>query len=189
MSLRQLISDYGYYAVFFGSAAEGETVLVLGGIAAHRGYLQLPWVIAAAFAGSWLTDLSYFFFGRRRGHAFLAAFPTLQSRAAKVGRLIERHPVRVILAVRFLYGFRIVGPMAIGMTDVRASRFLMLNTLGALVWAITVTAAGYLFSNALDALLPQVRRYEEYLFAAVIAAGILIWVLGRVRRSRIERRS
>lgn len=30
-------------AVFLGTFIEGEIVLVLGGIAAHRGYLDLPW--------------------------------------------------------------------------------------------------------------------------------------------------
>lgn len=183
MSVKELIAAYGYYAVFLGSVAEGETVPVLGGIAAHRGYLELYWVVAAAFAGGWLGDLAYFFFGRRHGEAFLARFPALRPRTDKARRLIERHPVSVIIAVRFLYGLRTVGPMAIGMSAVPTGRFLLLNALGALLWALVVAVAGYAFSNAVEALLPQIRHYEEYLFAGVLAAGILAWIIGRVRRA------
>lgn len=184
MSLIALIAAYGYYAVFLGAFIEGETVLVLGGIAAHRGYLDLPWVMAAAFAGGWLSDQLYFFLGRRHGHAILTRFPALRARAHKVQRLVERYHAPLILAVRFLYGLRAVGPMTIGMSAVPTRRFLALNALGAIFWAVAVVAAGYAFSSALEALLPQIRHYEEYLFFGVLAAAVLAWAIGRAVRRR-----
>jgi len=182
MSLTALIAAYGYYAVFLGAFIEGETVLVLGGIAAHRGYLDLTWVMATAFAGSWLGDLLYFFLGRRYGQAILARFPLLQSKARQMQRLVERYHAPLILAVRFLYGLRTVGPMVIGMSTVPALQFVVLNALGALIWAVAVAAAGYAFSNALEALMPQIRHYEEYLFIGVLVVGVLVWLIRRARR-------
>ncbi|MBI3343771.1 MAG: DedA family protein [Gammaproteobacteria bacterium] len=190
MSLQELIAAYGYWAVFVGSVAEGETVVVLGGIAAHRGYLDLPWVMAAAFAGGWSGDLFYFFLGRRHGNAFLARFPALERRAATARRLIDKHHTAAIVIVRFLYGLRTVGPMVIGMSTVPAARFMALNALGALLWAVVaVTTAGYAFSNVMDTLLPQIRHYEEYLFLTVLAAGALLGLLGYAWRKCRERRS
>jgi len=182
MSLTALIAAYGYYAVFLGAFIEGETVLVLGGIAAHRGYLDLSWVMATAFAGSWLGDQLYFFLGRRYGQAILERFPVLQPKARQMQRLVERYHAPLILAVRFLYGLRTVGPMVIGMSAVPALQFVVLNALGALIWAVAVAAAGYAFSNALEALMPQIRHYEEYLFIGVLAAGVLVWLIRRARR-------
>ena len=49
MTLESIVDTYGYLAVLLGTFLEGETILVLGGFAAHRGYLALPWVIVAAF--------------------------------------------------------------------------------------------------------------------------------------------
>lgn len=181
MSLTALIVAYGYYAVFLGAFIEGETVLVLGGIAAHRGYLNLSWVMAAAFAGGWLGDQLYFFLGRRYGQTILARFPVLQPKARQTQRLVERYHAPLILAVRFFYGLRTVGPMVIGMSAVPALQFVMLNALGALIWAVAVAAAGYAFSNALEALMPQIQHYEEYLFIGVLAAGILVWLIRRAR--------
>lgn len=180
MSLPALIAAYGYYAVFLGTFIEGETVLVLGGIAAHRGYLVLSWVMVAAFTGSLLGDLLYFFLGRRYGHAILARFPVLQPKAHQMQRLVERYHTPLILGVRFLYGLRTVGPMVIGMSALPALRFVVLNAFGALIWSVVV-AASYAFSNALEALMPQIRHYEEYLFIGVLAAGVLVRLIRRVR--------
>ncbi len=66
MTLEILIRNYGYWAVLVGTFLEGETILVLGGLSAHLGYLKLPWVIAAAFCGTLPGDQLYFFLGRRR---------------------------------------------------------------------------------------------------------------------------
>lgn len=181
MSLTALIAAYGYYAVFLGAFIEGETVLVLGGIAAHRGYLELSWVVVAAFTGSWLGDLLYFFLGRRYGHAILARFPVLQPKARQMQRLVERYHTPLILGVRFLYGLRTVGPMVIGMSALPALRFVVLNAFGALIWSVAVAAAGYAFSNVLEALMPQIRHYEEYLFIGVLVVGVLVWLIRRAR--------
>src|SRR5688572_33421924 len=40
--LTQLLDHYGYLAVLVGTVLEGETILILGGFAAHQGYLHLP---------------------------------------------------------------------------------------------------------------------------------------------------
>lgn len=60
MTFEELISTYGYVAVGIGTFQEGETILILGGFASHRGYLELPWVIACAFLGTLFGDRFYF---------------------------------------------------------------------------------------------------------------------------------
>ncbi|MBK5101143.1 MAG: hypothetical protein JJE15_09160 [Desulfobacteraceae bacterium] len=44
MTLESLIDTYGYLAILVGTFFEGETILILGGLAAYREYLGLPWV-------------------------------------------------------------------------------------------------------------------------------------------------
>jgi membrane protein DedA with SNARE-associated domain len=55
-----ILKTYGYWAIFIGTFAEGETILILGGIAAKLGYLALPWVILAAFVGGLCGDQLFF---------------------------------------------------------------------------------------------------------------------------------
>ena len=56
MSLEHLIDAYGYLAILAGTFLEGETILILGGVAAKLGYLDLPWVIVCGFTGSLIGD-------------------------------------------------------------------------------------------------------------------------------------
>lgn len=182
MSLANLITTYGYYAVFLGAFIEGETVLILGGIAAHHGYLNFTTVIGAAFAGGWLGDQFYFFLGRRYGQAILLRFPALQPRVEQAQQLIQRYHAPLILGIRFLYGLRTVGPIVIGMSPLPTTHFVLLNALGALIWAAIVTTLGYAFSNAIEAGMPQIRHYEEYVFIGVLALGALVWLIRRAKR-------
>jgi membrane protein DedA with SNARE-associated domain len=69
--LEDLIRHYGYLTILVATVLEGETVVLLGGFAAHRGYLDLAGVMAAAFAGSVAGDQLYFEIGRRKGLAFI----------------------------------------------------------------------------------------------------------------------
>lgn len=54
--METFVQTYGYWAILIGTFLEGETILVLGGLAAHMGYMDLNGVILAAFAGSLSGD-------------------------------------------------------------------------------------------------------------------------------------
>ncbi|HKA55743.1 MAG TPA: DedA family protein, partial [Candidatus Binatia bacterium] len=142
MDLASLIQTYGYGIVLLGTLLEGETVLILAGFAAHRGYLQLPLVIVTATAGGFLGDQCYFLLGQRFGDCFCRRFPTLEPGIAQVTQLLNRHNRLVILSIRFFYGLRTVGPLAIGMSAVPWQRFLALNLLGAILWSTAFASLG-----------------------------------------------
>ncbi|GHM57054.1 hypothetical protein ECZU51_57240 [Escherichia coli] len=56
MDLNTLISQYGYAALVIGSLAEGETVTLLGGVAAHQGLLKFPLVVLSVALGGMIGD-------------------------------------------------------------------------------------------------------------------------------------
>lgn len=180
--LEQLIREYGYLAILVGTFSEGETILILGGISAHLGYLKLPLVIAAAFMGGYLGDLVFFFLGRRHGQAILQKFPRLQARVGKFQRLLERHHYFLILGFRFLYGLRTAAPLAVGLSRVPASRYLILDAISALAWAVAVGACGYFFGSALEIFLGDLKKYELIIFGVILLMGAAIWLLLHWRR-------
>lgn len=182
--LEALIQQYGYFAIVVGTFLEGETVLLLGGFAAHRGYLDLPLVMAAAFAGSVVGDQIYFAIGRRRGMAFLDSRPAWRPRVTRVLDLVHRHQTAMILGFRFLYGIRTVAPFALGASGVSLARFTALNALSAALWAIAGGALGYLLGNALQAVIGDLERYEPIVFAAIVLAGVTAWLWRRARTGR-----
>ena len=180
MSLTDLLSQYGYFALFAGCLLEGETLLLLAGLAAHGGYLSLPVVIAVAFAGGTLGDQAGFFIGRRYGESLLERWPSLSAPAARVRRLIDRHSALLIIGVRFMYGLRLVGPVVIGMSSVPVWRFVVFNLIGAAIWAVAVSGAGYFFGNTIEWLILDLGRLEKAaLVCAVVVVAALLILHGR----------
>jgi membrane protein DedA with SNARE-associated domain len=191
MALTQWLADYGYLAVFVACLLEGETVLVLAGFAAHQGHLSLPVVVAIAFVGGTLGDQLFYWIGRTWGAALLDRFPRLDLRRQRVVGLLKRHDAILIFGIRFMYGLRIVGPIAMGAAGVPARRFALFNVLGAALWAPLVGGAGYLFGDALEALLGDVTHYEQTALLLVAVAVLLLslvraWLGARAKRDAPE---
>jgi len=168
-----LIEKYGYLATFVGSLIEGETLLILSGLAAHRGYLDFFIVVLMGAAGGALGDLGFFLVGRHNREHFVQRFPKLQPGIERVRRMIERYPTATIFGVRFLYGLRVVGPVAIGSTRISLLRFVVANAAGALAWSVCWAGAGYLLGHAAQRWLGELSRYEGYLFAGLLVTGVV----------------
>ncbi len=98
----------------------------------------------------------------------------------RVTGLLEKYPTGFILAFRFIYGIRIISPVAIGLSKVPALKFLVLNAIAALVWGIGITAIGYLIGNAVEEIFGRLRLHRHLLVAlgvilvVVIAAALVV---------------
>ena len=184
MDLQSMIENYGYAAILVGTFLEGETILVLAGLAAQRGYLTLSGVIFAAFLGSLSGDQLFFYLGRKHSQAVLSRRPAWKQKVEKVHKLLNRFQTPMILGFRFLYGLRTVSPFVIGMGPVSFKKFILLNAAGALCWAAAVGCGGYLFGHALEVIIGEVKSYEVYLMGSVAIVGALIWVSHFYRRRR-----
>jgi len=169
----ELLSQYGYVAVFIGSLIEGETLLLLAGFAAHQGYLSFPLVVALAFCAGAIGDQFFFFLGRKYGQSLIDKYPRIKPHVDRVNTLILRYHSLVIILNRFMYGLRVAGPVAIGASGVKAWRFVVFNLLGAALWALVVGGAGYLFGQTLNWLFTDLKRYEELALVVLAVAGLL----------------
>jgi len=179
----ELLSQYGYAAVFIGSLIEGETMLILAGFAAHQGYLSFPLVVALAFCGGAIGDQFFFFLGRKYVQSLIDKYPRIKPHVDTVNRLIVRFHSSVIIMVRFMYGLRVAGPVAIGASGVPVWRFIVFNLLGAALWALTIGGAGYLFGQTLGWLFTDMKRYEELALVLLAAIGLFF-----VFRHKLARR-
>jgi membrane protein DedA with SNARE-associated domain len=182
MSLEALLSTYGYAAIAIGTFFEGETILVLGGFATHQGYLRLPWVVLCGFLGTLCGDQLYFYLGRIKGAGFLEKRPHWKSKSDRVFALLHKRQWLITLGFRFFYGFRTVTPFLLGASDFPPLRFLFLNCLSALLWAILIGGLGYLFGHVFQLIIGKIERYESWIFLGLSAIGAFIWVVHWVRR-------
>lgn len=172
VSFAELVQRYGYLAVLGGTLLEGETVLLLAGVAAHQGHLDFALVCTVAFAGGTLGDQFFFWFGRVSGPRLLQRWPRLGAASSRIGPLLLRHDALLIFSIRFMYGLRIAGPIVIGALGVKVGRFSVFNVLGAAVWAPLIAGAGYVSGHALDPLL------GDFAVLGIVGACFVLVALG-----------
>lgn len=187
MSIAGLLARYGLPALFLGAGIEGETVVVAGGLLAHRGLVSLPGAMAATSIGSFVADQVFFLIGRRLSDWRFVQRLRDKALFARALGLLERYPVGFIFAFRFLYGFRTISPFAIGTSRVPARLFLVVNAVAAVAWGCAFTLLGYAFGHEVEQLLHRYRPSTRTILIGVgglIAAGLAIHL---VRRRRLER--
>jgi membrane protein DedA with SNARE-associated domain len=174
MTLESFVVTYGYPALLIGTLLEGETIVIIAGILAHSGYLQLPWVIMISFCGAFCADQLFFQIGKRKGRRFLEKKPHWEPRIDRVRRFLVRYQTIAIFGYRFIYGMRTITPVVIGASGFAARRFVFLNLCSTFLWAVAVSSAGYFFGNVIEALLNDFRRYEfaVILIIASVAGGV-----------------
>lgn len=185
MLLENVIETYGYWALLLGTVLEGETVVVIAGFLAHQGYLQLKFVILFSFLGSLLGDQFYFYIGRRKGRNFLEKKPTWKRKTNRIQLLIEKHQNLLMLGFRFLYGFRTITPFVIGMSNIKIIKFAILNAISALIWAISISTAGFMFGKSLELIFDKVKRYEIMAVALIAVIGVIIWITHFYRNKKL----
>ena len=186
LDLPALIDTYGYFAVALGAFLEGETVLALAGLAAHRGYLDFPLVVIVAAIAGFAGDQLYFHLGRHHGARILARYPDARARADKFDAMLARWHAPLIIGIRFMYGFRIVGPVLLGMGRVKHSTFVLYNALGALLWAPLITGIGFLFGEAIRAILHDLKDVEIWGLGVLLLIALGVFVFHKIHERRLR---
>lgn len=181
MKLETLIETHGYWLVAADCLLEGQIVLLLAGFAAYRGYLLLFAVIGVAAVAGFLGNQFYFWLGRRYGPAVLTRWSSVAAKSGLIFRLINRYPVALILGVRFLYGFRIAGPIVIGMSPISGFRFALLNGLGAGLWASLVAGIGWVFGHAAELVAGEIEHLTMWLMLGLVGVGVIMWWIKKKR--------
>ena len=199
MHVQQVLKDYlelhGYWVLFIGTFLEGEAILLLAGFLAFQGYLNIYCVICTAWAGSFLGDQCYFYLGRFKGRGLLKRFHFIAKKFREALKLIEKYGNYVAFISRFTYGFRIVLPIILGITNLAPRTFLWINLVSAFLWAAAFSVGGYLFGKSASLLLDNVSNYEQYLvlvlfgfiFIAWCVHALHIWKLKKPARERLAR--
>jgi membrane protein DedA with SNARE-associated domain len=186
--MEEILRQYGPIGVFLGAAFEGQSAVILGGLLARQHLLAYWVVLASATAGSGIIDHLLFVAGRRfRTHRWVR-WATEKPAFARALRFIERFPNSYTLIFRFIFGLRLASPVAIGVSQVPAWQFAILNMLGALIWAGVFSGAGFVFGEALHSLLGHGHRAGRWtLIAAGVfaAAVVLFWVVRYLRQRRV----
>src|SRR5436309_9272325 len=175
MTAEYLIEKFGYIAVFVGTFLEGETILVMAGFAAQRGYMHLPFVSVAAMLGAYVGHCFWFWLGRTQGVKLLDRFPKMKKHFGKGIRMFERYGAPAIFITQWLYGLRITCAVIIGISRISAIKFLIYEAITCIVWAFIIAGAGFYFGRAVERILGRAAHIEKWGLLVLVIVGGAIW--------------
>ncbi|MEJ2254353.1 MAG: DedA family protein [Nitrospirota bacterium] len=198
-SVEPYLHRYGYLAVFFGVLLEdfglpvpGETILIAGALIASLGEFRLEWIMALGFLGAVTGDNIGYAIGRFGGRKLVARYGRYvflsKERLRKMESFFERHGGKVVVAARFIEGFRQFNGIVAGISGMAWRRFLAFNVLGAAIWVGFWGTGAYFFGSELGGVFAIFKRFEPYVLG-VLGALVIILLARRYLRSRRQRRN
>jgi len=191
--LKELLFNYkhlAYLIIFLWCILEGELALILGGIFAHEGHVNIATIIFVAGLGGFVGDQIYFYIGRYNKKYIQKKLKTQRRKFAVAHLLLQRFGWPIIFIQRYMYGFRTVIPMSIGITRYSAKKFAIINLFSAWVWAaITILLAWY-FGDTIWKFVEWAGNHWYY--AALLIAsflGLMIFGFKQMEKSILKKRN
>ncbi len=147
--------------------------LLAGGALAAAGKFSLWLGLLAVLVACLIPDLLWFYLGRHRGNRVLSFLCRISlepdSCVRRTQNVFTRYGLRGLVISKFVPGMSTVAPPLAGMAGIHAGRFVLVDSLGALLYGGSLFGVGYLFSN-------QIQQIGEAF--AHIGSSALVLVLG-----------
>jgi membrane protein DedA with SNARE-associated domain len=188
--LDHFLANYGYFAIFgllmlgiVGPLIPDDTILVLSGLAAHRGQLNLPTTIAVAYAGSVCGITLSYVLGRSGVVYVLERFEPVKCWVEKhlpeVQGWFDKYGKWTLFFGYFIAGVRHFTALAAGMSKVKFSTFALYAWPGGLAWVVSFVSIGYFLGAEWEQLRHRFDRGAVIALAVVVAIGLTGWYLQR----------
>ena len=165
----------------------GDSLLFVVGALCGVGLMSLPLAMVLLVIAAVLGDQTNYTIGRYFGpKVFQWENSRLFNRNAfnQAHAFYERYGGITIILARFMPFIRTFAPFVAGVAEMTRVKFTAYNVIGALIWVVGLTTAGYLFGN-----LPWVQENLSIIIWALIIVPGLIALFGAWKASRESKRN
>jgi membrane protein DedA with SNARE-associated domain len=175
-----VLKEWGNWAVFacifvegVGIPAPGQTLLIGAALLAGRGKLALLPLLVVAVLAAALGNAVGWLIGRAGGRALLQRIAHGE-RLARVERLFTRWGPRLVGLGRFVDGLRQINGIAAGALGMEATRFLIWNAFGAILWVGFWGLGAYGFGRDFSSITSAIHRASSFLWPLVVVGALLL---------------
>ncbi|MEZ5425013.1 MAG: VTT domain-containing protein [Pyrinomonadaceae bacterium] len=175
---------YVYFALFFVIFAEtglavgfflpGDSLLVVSGLFAAAGKLNISLLLIAFFLGSVIGDSTGYWTGRFMGKTLFNredSFIFKPSRVEKAKVFFDKYGPKTVILARFVPIVRTFAPLVVGATEMPYVKFLTFSILGGLLWILSMVLAGYFLGGLVESALGI--KLEDHIEKVVIVVVLL----------------
>jgi len=182
-----LLGVYVYLGLWFVVFAEtglavgfflpGDSLLVVSGLFAAAGKLNVAFVLLAFFLGSVLGDSTGYWTGRFMGKTLFNRESSRlfkPSRVEKAHAFFEKYGVKTVILARFVPIVRTFAPLVVGAAEMSYAKFLAFSVIGGLLWISSMVLAGYFLGGVIErALNIRLEDHIEKVVIVVVAISLL----------------
>ena len=168
--------------VLLGFFLPGDSILFSAGlVAATRSDTNIVILISIIFLAAFMGDQVGYVIGRKIGRPYLEKRDSkrMQKMIAKSERFYEANGWWAVVAARFFPWIRSFVPPIAGTVKMNYYKFLSANALGALVWGVGITLAGYYSAS-----IPWVKSSSYALAIFFIGGSIISATINSLRGKR-----
>jgi membrane-associated protein len=164
--------------LLIGFFLPGDSILFTAGFLVQTGILKfdIHLLVVLVFLAAVLGDGVGYLFGRKLGRKLFQRPNSIlfrQENIQKAEEFYEKHGSITIVIARFIPIVRTFAPIVAGVGQMKYLTFLTFNVIGALLWAVGITYAGFYVGAALE----KIGIEVDTILLPIIAVIILISVL------------
>jgi len=173
--------------ILLGFFLPGDSILFSAGlVAAAHGNINIVILTTVIFLAAFFGDQVGFVIGRVYGRPYLEKRDSkrIQSMIARADRFYEHTGWWAVVTARFFPWIRTFVPPIAGASRMNYYQFLSANALGALLWGVGITLAGFYAAT-----LPWVKSSSYAIAGFFITASIasMVWNYLRRRQEPLEK--
>jgi membrane protein DedA with SNARE-associated domain/membrane-associated phospholipid phosphatase len=177
---------------FVGLVAPGEFTVILGGVIAGQGEINVMLLLALTWMAAFLGDTTSFAIGARLGRGFLerhgARVKITPARLSQVERYFAKHGGKTILIGRFIGLVRALAPFVAGSSKMPYRRFAPYSVMGTGLWAATFVLLGYFFWRSFEEVAGIAGRATVGFGILVGAIVVVVYAYRHLRHEEERRR-
>lgn len=178
-------------AFFLGFVTPGELAVVIGGILASRGQIEMGPLLSVVVSATLMGNATGFYLGRRWGTKMLQWAPLERFFGPSIRRVqdfMQRRGEWAIVLGRVSTPTRIIVPFLAGASQVPYRRFLLFDVPASVIWAVTFSTLGLVLGASWDVLQEVTGTAALLVLILVIMALVIRWVAARIaaNRRRVE---
>jgi undecaprenyl-diphosphatase len=174
---------------FVGLIVPGETVVIVGGVVAGQGHIDVFGLLGLTWCCALAGDVSGYLLGRRLGRRFLlehgSGAGVTEPRLRRVEAFFARYGLATILIGRFIGFVRPIAPFLAGASRYPRGRFLGLAVVGTGLWSAAFVLLGFMFWHSFDEAVAIAKR-GSLAFGITVALAIAIAVSYSALRNRLR---
>jgi membrane protein DedA with SNARE-associated domain len=193
--VQTFIEDFTHLGIFLILFAAGlgvpipeEVPVLAAGVLAHEGVIRWWIALPVCIAGVLSGDIALYWIGHHWGERILdwrlVRYVLTREREERLMSAYRRHGVKIVFTARHVMGLRAAAFLTAGIAHVPFWKFLVVDTVAALVGVPVGFGIAFLFTDQLERVIADVHRFERWLvlYALVALAAWLAFLGWRQNR-------